>query len=144
LRQSCGWWLTIAVIFAAVLSAGGCKSDDSAAQAAQAEREKRAAEDWCRDMADYKQRMLVLHGNAGVTHVVLCWLNDPGDATARQKLIDASHRFAKIPGVVTISAGPPLGPSTRPNVDSSFDLAIVITFESEAALRGYDQHPIHR
>ena len=70
---------------------------------------------------------------------MLCWLNDPRDATARQKLIDASHGFSAIPGVVTISAGPPLPPTTRPSVDSSYDLAVVITFESESALTALEQ-----
>ena len=35
-------------------------------------------------------------------------------------------------------------PSTRPVVDSSFDLAVLIAFEDEAALRAYDAHPTHK
>jgi hypothetical protein len=89
------------------------------------------------------QRMTVIRGESGVTHVVLCWLNQPGDAAARQKLIDASHTFADIPGVAAISAGTPL-PSTRPVVDSSFDVGVMIEFVSEDALRAYEQHPIHQ
>jgi len=78
-----------------------------------------------------------------VTHVVLCWLKPPGDEAARQKIIDTSRTFATIPGVVSVTAGRAL-PSTRPVVDSSFDVAIVIRFTDEAALRAYDSHPTHK
>ena len=40
-----------------------------------------------------------------VTHVVVCWLKDPGDATARQKVIDASKGLRMIPGVVDVRVG---------------------------------------
>ena len=79
----------------------------------------------------------------GVTHVAFCWLKTPGDAKQRQQLIDASHAFYTIPGVELIAAGTPL-PSTRPVVDSSFDVAVVIMFHDESGLRAYDQHPDHR
>jgi hypothetical protein len=82
-------------------------------------------------------------GRFGVTHVVLCWLKTPGDESQRKQLIDASRSFQKIPGVSLIAAGTAI-PSTRPVVDSSFDVAIVMMFEDEAALRAYDAHPIHR
>ena len=82
-------------------------------------------------------------GRFGVTHVVLCWLKTPGDAAQRKQLIEASYRFQEIPGVSLIAAGTAI-PSTRPVVDASFDVAVVILFEDEAALRAYDAHPIHR
>jgi hypothetical protein len=78
-----------------------------------------------------------------VTHVVVCWLKTPGDETSQQALIDTSYSFREIPGVLHVSAGRAL-PSTRPVVDATFDVAIVMTFESERALRAYDEHPIHR
>jgi hypothetical protein len=77
-----------------------------------------------------------------VTHVVVCWLKTPGDASARQQLITDSKSFTKIPGIVAVSAGPSL-PSTRQSVDSSFDVAIVMKFKDEAALASYGQHPVH-
>ena len=80
---------------------------------------------------------------AQVNHVVLCWLKEPGNEAQRQHLIDASYGFAKIPGVLSITAGKAI-PSTRPVVDSSFDVAIVIAFTDEAALHAYDQNPIHK
>jgi len=48
-----------------------------------------------------------------------------------------------MPGVVTVSAGTALE-SDRPVVDSSFDLAIVITFDSEETLKAYLNHPDHK
>ena len=80
---------------------------------------------------------------ATVTHVVLCWLKTPGDEAARQKIIETSKRFESIPGVVSVTSGHVL-PSTRPVVDSSYDVGMVITFTDEAALRAYDGHPTHR
>ena len=77
-----------------------------------------------------------------VSHVVICWLKSPGDEAARQRIIDATQELRKIPGVVTVTAGRPI-PSTRPVVDSSYDVGIVITFKDEAALRAYETNPIH-
>jgi hypothetical protein len=67
-----------------------------------------------------------------VTHVVVAWLKEPGSEGAQQKLIEASRRFEKIPGVVRVTVGRAL-PSARPVVDSSFDVAVVITFRDETA-----------
>src|SRR4051794_8797361 len=83
------------------------------------------------------------HHTAQVNHVVLCWLKEPGNESQRQQVIDASYGFAKIPGVISVAAGKAI-PSTRPVVDSSFDVAIVIAFTDEAALHAYDQNPIHK
>ena len=81
--------------------------------------------------------------NAGITHVVLCWLKDPNDQSARQKIIDASKAFKDIPGVISVSGGRAV-PSTRPVVDSSFDLAVIIRFTDEAAMAAYEEHPLHK
>jgi hypothetical protein len=80
--------------------------------------------------------------DARVTHIVVCWLKNPGDADARRQLIADSKSFTKIPGVVAVSAGSVL-PSTRPSVDSSFDVAVVMKFKDEKALASYASHPIH-
>jgi len=42
---------------------------------------------------------------AKVYHVVLCWLKEPGNSTARQKIIDVSKSFKSIPGVIDVKAG---------------------------------------
>lgn len=77
-----------------------------------------------------------------VTHVVVCWLKQPGDHTARRQLIQESRSFEAIPGVVSVWAGSVL-PSTRPAVDSSFDVAVVMRFADERALNAYEHDPRH-
>jgi hypothetical protein len=82
-------------------------------------------------------------GSGHVDHVVLMWLKDPTDHAARQKIIDASESFRQIPGVLDVRHGRPV-PSTRPIVDSSFDIGLVITFKDRASLDAYGPHPIHK
>jgi hypothetical protein len=82
-------------------------------------------------------------GLGHVDHVVLIWLKDPTDHAVRHKIIEASEAFRQIPGVLDVRQGRPV-PSTRPIVDSSFDIGFVITFESRAALDAYGPHPIHQ
>jgi hypothetical protein len=81
--------------------------------------------------------------NHRVIHVVVCWLKNPKDMQARKDLIETSKTFTTIPGVVEVRAGEVL-PSTRPMVDSSFDIAVAIYFKDEQSLRDYDNHPIHQ
>ena len=78
-----------------------------------------------------------------IDHVVIIWLKDHGNAHQQQQMIDRSKTFNQIPGVLSISVGTCL-PSTRPVVDSSYDVALVMRFASEQALQEYDQHPIHK
>ena len=86
--------------------------------------------------------MLASCQQAHVTHVVVCWLKTPGDEHACQQLINDSKSFTRIPGIVNVSAGRVL-PSTRPSVDSTFDVAIVMKFKDEEALKSYGSHPVH-
>ena len=90
-----------------------------------------------------QQSVAASRQHSGVIHVVLCWLKTPGDDAARKKIIDASNQFKTIPGVASVTAGRPI-PSTRPVVDSSFDVAVVINFADEAAMAAYEQNPIHK
>jgi len=78
-----------------------------------------------------------------VTHIVVCWLRNPKDLKAREQLLAQGREFRKLPGVLRIHAGECL-PSNRPGVVSDFDLAFVMEFESEAALRAYENHPDHQ
>jgi hypothetical protein len=82
-------------------------------------------------------------GDPQVHHVVICWLKEPGNEEARRQLIEASRSFESIPGVVRVSAGPAL-PNERAVADSSFDIAIVMTFTDRNALARYLQHPQHK
>jgi hypothetical protein len=79
---------------------------------------------------------------AKVTHVVVCWLKEPGNETQRQQIIEASKTFRSIPGVVDVSAGKSM-PSTRPVVDTTYDVAIVMRMRDEQALKDYSTHPTH-
>ena len=82
--------------------------------------------------------------HAQVTHIVIAWLKQPGDQTTRQRVIDAAkQRLSKIPGVVSVTSGTSL-PSTRPVVDSSFDVSIIITFRSVDDLNHYPSRPEHQ
>ena len=77
-----------------------------------------------------------------VHHLVVFWLTKPGDSEDRAALIDTTKTFRKIPGVLSISAGLALS-GDRAVEDDSFDVAITITFEDEAALANYQNHPMH-
>ncbi len=78
-----------------------------------------------------------------VYHVVICWLKDSGNKEARQKIIEASRGFSSIPGVINVKAGSVIH-SEREIVDSSFDVAIYLSFENEQKLNEYLIHPIHK
>jgi hypothetical protein len=78
-----------------------------------------------------------------INHVVVFWLKDHGNEAQRAKIIETSESFRKIPGVVSVSAGPCI-PSSRPIVDSSFDVAVTLTFASQADLQRYADHPLHK
>ena len=78
-----------------------------------------------------------------VHHVVVCWLNESGNKEARHKIIDASRGFSSIPGVIDVRAGSVIQ-SNREIVDSSFDVAIYLSFENKQKLQDYLAHPIHK
>jgi len=80
---------------------------------------------------------------AKVYHVVLCWLKEPGNAEARQQIIDVSRSFKSIPGVIAVKAGPSI-PSNRAIVDDSFDVGILLTFPDRQAMNAYLAHPDHK
>ena len=78
-----------------------------------------------------------------VQHVVVCWLKNRGDLAARRELMVTSKSFVgAIPGLKRVSTGEVL-PSTRPSVDSTFDVAIIMTFEDANALDAYGKNPKH-
>ena len=75
-----------------------------------------------------------------VTHVVLFWLKEPGNKLHRNNIINASHSFTNIPGVINVKAGEPL-PASREVVDDTFDVALVMTFSDKTA---FERPPNHR
>ncbi|MFM1905029.1 MAG: hypothetical protein RLZZ440_2929, partial [Planctomycetota bacterium] len=78
-----------------------------------------------------------------VHHVVVCWLKEPGNPVGRRRIIEASRGFENLPGVVAVSAGEPIE-SERAIVDDSFDVAVTISFENQAALDTYLADPAHK
>jgi hypothetical protein len=77
-----------------------------------------------------------------VIHVVVCWLKTPGDTNGRRVLLAAADSLRAIPGVQTVTAGTVL-PSDRTVVDSSWDVAYVMTFADWRALAEYVNNPAH-
>jgi hypothetical protein len=78
-----------------------------------------------------------------LVHVVLLWLNEPGNEDHRAQIIAATRGFASIPGVKGISVGEPVS-SQRSVVDDSFDIGLYISFSSKQALEAYLVHPKHK
>lgn len=83
-------------------------------------------------------------GHSGqITHIVLCWLNEPGNAEHKKQIIETSRALGNIPGVLSVCAGVPLS-SDRPVVDDSFDVGITFVLEDTIALKTYLQRPEHQ
>jgi hypothetical protein len=78
-----------------------------------------------------------------IKHIVIVWLNEPGNTQHRQQLIDAAQVLTNIPGVLSVSAGEPVA-SERAIVDDSFDIAYIFTFENSESMRNYLIHADHR
>ena len=78
-----------------------------------------------------------------VSHVVLCYLKNKGNAADRQKIFEATRQLREIPGVYDIEVGYPL-PSNRPIVVSDYDIGLVVFFRDEAAMQAYLSHPKHQ
>jgi hypothetical protein len=80
--------------------------------------------------------------HAPIVHVVICWQKDPGDAAERDALLNAADALRSIPGVLRVSTGTTL-PSTRPVVDSTWDVAFLIYFADQQTMNGYLSNPQH-
>ncbi len=78
-----------------------------------------------------------------IVHVVLVWLKEPGNQEHRAQVIEATRRFAEIPGIEEIRVGQPIS-SQRSMVDNSYDIGLYMTFVSTAALDTYLAHPVHK
>jgi hypothetical protein len=77
-----------------------------------------------------------------VEHVVIVWLQEPGNAEQRATIVSESQVLREIPGVTGLRAGSML-PSQRAIVDSSFDVALIVSLRDAAAMAGYLRHPLH-
>ena len=77
-----------------------------------------------------------------VSHVAFVWLKRPGNVADQQLLIRASKRFRKIRGVVRVDAGTGM-PITRPGIEQSFDVGVVIVFRDRGAFENFEKTPRH-
>jgi len=77
-----------------------------------------------------------------VHHIILFWLDEPGDPSTIQLFTDTSKSFTEIPGILEVVVGTSL-PGDRPVVDDSFDVAVLFTFADEQAYHDYLTHPLH-
>ena len=71
-----------------------------------------------------------------LSHVVLCWLKEPGNIEHRDQIINISRTFKKIPGVLEVRAGEVIS-SDRPIVDDSFDVGILVIVPDAKSLQEY-------
>ncbi|MCK5121468.1 MAG: Dabb family protein [Methylococcales bacterium] len=78
-----------------------------------------------------------------ITHVVMVWLKQPGNERQRSAFIKASEQLGSLPGIVNRHVGV-VRSSDRAIVDDTFDVAVTVTMESEAALKAYLNNPKHK
>lgn len=81
--------------------------------------------------------------NKKVTHVVMVWLKEPGNAQQRSAFIKASEKLNNLPGIVNRHVGVVMAGDRR-IVDDTFDVAVTVTMESKAALKAYLNNPKHK
>jgi hypothetical protein len=77
-----------------------------------------------------------------VDHVVLMWQKRPGNTADRQALLAACSDLRTIPGIKILDAGTALA-SDRPVVDDSFDVGLLVRFDSAKSLHAYENDPGH-
>ena len=77
-----------------------------------------------------------------VDHFVLLWQKRPGNLEDRKALAEAANSLRVIPGIRTLDFGPALQ-SDRPVVDDSFDIGMLVRFDSAASLHAYETNPRH-
>ena len=78
-----------------------------------------------------------------IEHIVFLWLKEPGNSNAQDTIIKANQALKTIPGVIALRTGKAV-PSQRRIVDSSFDVALIISLIDQAALDAYLVHPLHQ
>jgi hypothetical protein len=82
------------------------------------------------------------HSMSTIQHVNFWWLKDPSSEADRARLANAAEALKQIPGVQKVSFGPRAATDWE-GPDTTFDLGMIITFESLEALRAYMPHPLH-
>jgi len=77
-----------------------------------------------------------------VDHVVLMWQKRPGNVADRAKLTAACDELRALDGIRFLDHGTALA-SERPVVDDSFDLGMIVRFDSAKSLHAYETDPRH-
>lgn len=79
-----------------------------------------------------------------IEHVVLVWLKRPGNSRDRSELVRATRELERSTGLIrSFSYGRPV-PSSRPVVDDSFDLSLLMRFDNRGDLEKFLGHPAHQ
>ena len=95
---------------------------------------------------------LVLFGTAYITHaeedkrvshVVVVWLKEPGNAQMREKFINISRSLESLPGVLSRHVSAVIS-SDKPNINDTFDIAVTVTFKNAQALKKYMRSQQHK
>lgn len=76
-----------------------------------------------------------------IVHHVFFWLKNPEDAA---KLLEGLKTLRAIPQVKQLFTGLPAGTEKREVVDNSYHVSELIYFESLAAQKEYQDHPVHQ
>jgi hypothetical protein len=79
-----------------------------------------------------------------LTHIVLFWLNENAPPNEREAILaDCTELLQKIPVVKHLHIGRPTK-STRPVVDTSYDVGLCVILDDMAAHDVYQNHPLHQ
>ncbi|KQM36570.1 stress responsive alpha-beta barrel domain-containing protein [Sphingomonas sp. Leaf10] len=79
-----------------------------------------------------------------IRHQVFFWLERPGNAADRAKLIAGLKALAAIPQIRELHVGVPAGTEQRDVVDASFDVSELMLFDTVADQKAYQDHPAHQ
>ena len=76
-------------------------------------------------------------------HIVLIWLNEPGNEIHIKKIVNATQKLKEIDEIKELRIGRSI-PSNRKIVDDSFDIGLYMIFDNEEAMQRYLVHPKHK
>ncbi len=83
-----------------------------------------------------------VHPRAMFSHVVIFWTN-PAIPNATEELIAGAEKYLRpIPGVRLFHVGK-MVTSPRPVVEQTYQVALNLTFDTQAAQDVYQVHPLH-
>lgn len=81
---------------------------------------------------------------ATLVHHVFFWLNNPGSAEDRDRLIAGLRKLKEIPVIKSLTIGVPASTEKRDVVDNSFDVSELMYFDNAVDQKTYQDHPIHQ